>query len=130
MRTQMSHVCTALINHHDYGRGFTPTARPAHRNRRQLIGRSVSEITTDNRRPVTDRLVILRIATLSTVVLKEIEYGRTMDLRAGASTMSCESTYCCAFITCNMAERTDRWLTKTYSCSRSNPRTPTEDDTH
>src|SRR5665811_2416629 len=64
------------------------------------------------------------------VVLKEIEYGRTMDMRAGASTMSCESTHCCAFITCNMAERTDRWLAKTSSCSRSNPRTPTEDDTH
>ena len=55
------------------------------------------------------------------VVLKEIEYGRTMDVRAGASTMSCESTDCCAFITCNLAERTDRWLAKTSSCSRGNP---------
>jgi len=31
--------------------------------------------------------------------VKEIEYGCTMDMRAGASTMSCESTHCCAFIT-------------------------------
>ena len=53
--------------------------------------------------------------------VKEIEYGCTMDMRAGASTMSCESTHCCAFITGFMAERTDRWLAKTSSCSRSNP---------
>ena len=55
------------------------------------------------------------------VVLKEIEYGRTMDMRAGASTMSCESTHCCAFITGFRPERTDRWPAKASSCSRSNP---------
>jgi hypothetical protein len=55
------------------------------------------------------------------VVVKEIEYGRTMNMRAGASTMSCKSTHCCAFITGNTPERTDRWPAKASSCSRSNP---------
>jgi len=36
MRTQMSHMCTALIDLHDYGHVFAPAARPAHQNRRQL----------------------------------------------------------------------------------------------
>ena len=70
--------------------------------------------------PVRDRLVRLRMVTLRWFV-KEIEYGCTMDMRAGASTMSCESTHCCAFITGFRPERTDRWPAKASSCSRSNP---------
>src|SRR5665647_1998718 len=48
-------VCTELIDHHEHGHGFPPASRPAHRNRRQMMRRSVSKMTTDDRGPVADR---------------------------------------------------------------------------
>src|ERR1035437_8669926 len=78
-----------------------------------------------------DRLVRLRMVTLRWFV-KENEYGGTMDMRAGASTMSCESTHCCGVRSSRASGLSARidGRRRPLRVRGATPRTPTEDDTH